>query len=114
MRSLPRIWFGFSLAGPADMRCNTNVCLADNSFVVTSVPIQSEELPYGTYTPDNRDQMPSVSAEGFKEFSLPPEHPFRPVRMEVHDKSDVRGKIPSRICLLGANGTTLQTFSMSD
>ncbi|POR37186.1 Coatomer subunit delta [Tolypocladium paradoxum] len=84
----------------------------DNRPVVVSVPVQSDRLRYGPYDADNPDDVIGVPAEGFEEYRLPAEHAMRPVRMEVHDRSDLRGEVPARICLLGSNRTTWRTFSI--
>ncbi|KAM4055338.1 anaphase-promoting complex, cyclosome, subunit 4 domain-containing protein [Hirsutella rhossiliensis] len=84
----------------------------DHVPVVISIPVQSNDLLYAPLSVDRPDDIGSVSTHGFAKYRLPVQQTARPVRMEVHDRSDVRGEIPERICLLGSNRTTWQTFSM--
>ncbi|PNY24707.1 Coatomer subunit delta [Tolypocladium capitatum] len=84
----------------------------DNTSVIVSVPVQSGRLPYGPYDADKPDDVDGVPVEGFDEYRLPAEQAMRPVKMEVHDRSDLRGEVPARICLLGSNRTTWRTFSI--
>lgn len=85
----------------------------DNTPVILSVPIQDESmLSYNPYNAANPAQMSSLtSAEHFPKYSLPASHhSLRPIRMEVHDKTQVRGDLPARVCLLGSNRTTWRTY----
>ncbi|RFU75006.1 anaphase-promoting complex component cut20 apc4 [Trichoderma arundinaceum] len=85
----------------------------DNTPIILAVPTQDEsKLSYSPYDVANPDQAPSLtSAELFPKYDLPASHhALRPIRMEVHDRSDVRGEVPARICLLGSNRTTWRTY----
>lgn len=84
----------------------------DHAPLVVSIPIQSGKLPYAPFSVDRPEATPSVSTQGFAEYRLPVQQATQSVRMEVHDRSDVRGEIPQRICLLSSNRTTWYTFSM--
>lgn len=84
----------------------------DNVLKALSVPILPENLAYGPYDPRNAPEATPVSADGFMAYSFPEGAVLRPVRMEVHDRSDIRGEVPARVCLLESNGTTLRTFAL--
>jgi anaphase-promoting complex subunit 4 len=85
----------------------------DNVPSVLWVPIQRDRLPYGTYDPaDPTGTTQVVSADPFELYSFPDTPVLRPVRMDVCDKSNVRGEVPARICLLESNCTTLRTFAL--
>ncbi|KAH7313330.1 anaphase-promoting complex, cyclosome, subunit 4-domain-containing protein [Stachybotrys elegans] len=81
----------------------------DGAYVVISVPVQSGLLPYAPKESFAEDS-PSVGLDGFPEIRIPQDKALRPVHMEVHDKSDVRGSIPARICLLNSSRTVMRTF----
>ena len=81
--------------------------------MLLSVPVGSEKTTYGPYDPGNPDAvLPQVEGQGFTEYVLPAGQVTRPMRMEVHEASDVRGETPVRICLLDSNRTTLRTYSL--
>ncbi|KAH8686721.1 anaphase-promoting complex, cyclosome, subunit 4-domain-containing protein [Ilyonectria robusta] len=84
----------------------------DNVFKALSVPILPDKLAYGPYDPSNATEATPVSADDFMAYSFPEGPVLRPVRMEVHDKSDIRGEVPARVCLLESNGSTLRTFAL--
>lgn len=91
------------------------IIVLDNTPVILSVPIQDTSLlAYGPYDAANPGAVPSLtSAELFATHHLPASHhALRPIRMEVHDRSDVRGEVPARICLLGSNRTTWRTYKL--
>lgn len=81
-------------------------------FKALSVPILPDKLAYGPYDPSNATEATPISADDFMTYSFPEGPVLRPVRMEVHDKSDIRGEVPARVCLLESNGTTLRTFAL--
>ncbi|EHK18259.1 uncharacterized protein TRIVIDRAFT_47402 [Trichoderma virens Gv29-8] len=85
----------------------------NNTPIILSVPIQDESvLSYNPYNAANPTQVSSVtSAELFPKYNLPASHhALRPIRMEVHDRSQVRGDLPGRVCLLGNNRTTWRAY----
>ncbi|UNI21530.1 hypothetical protein JDV02_007510 [Purpureocillium takamizusanense] len=84
----------------------------DNAPIVISAHVQSDSLPYSDFNSGGVGDVPAVSCGDFPLYRLPKEHPMKPVRMEVHDKSDLRGEVPARVCFLGSNRTTWRTFSM--
>ena len=55
-----------------------------------------------------------MPVDEFQMYEIPEFKAMKPVRMEVHDRSEVRGEIPKRICLLGSNRTTLRTFELPE
>ncbi|OAA44847.1 Quinoprotein amine dehydrogenase, beta chain-like protein [Metarhizium rileyi] len=81
----------------------------DNTPIITVVPIGPEHLEYKAYDSATND-IPTTEVADLEELTLPPEHAMRPVRMEVRDKTDLRGEVPTRICLLSSNKTTWRTF----
>lgn len=103
---------GSPLNAPRHRQCRRLTARVENAPVVVSVPVQSARLPYSPYDADDPGNTSSVAAEGFDEYRLPAEQAMRPVRMEVHDRSDLRGEVPARICLLAGNRTTWRTFSI--
>lgn len=82
----------------------------DKTHGVMSVSVQS--LPYGVYDAASPAAVQSVSTDGFTTYRFPAEQTLRPVQMDVHDKTSLRGDLPVRICLLGSNRTSLRTFSI--
>jgi anaphase-promoting complex subunit 4 len=84
----------------------------DEAPIITHVPIQSDTLPYGAYDVDSPADMSSIPSSGFPEYKFPSDKTIRPVAMEVHDRSNIRGEIPARICLLDGNRMILRTFSI--
>ncbi|KAL7811159.1 anaphase-promoting complex, cyclosome, subunit 4 domain-containing protein [Trichoderma gracile] len=87
----------------------------DNTPLILSIPIQDDhKLSYSTYDPANPTEASSkTNTKVFHRFTLPTSHhALRPVRMEVHEKSSVRGDLPARICLLGGNRTTWRTYAL--
>lgn len=99
-----------------DCRKTQLTLVLDHVLVVVSIPVQSAKLDYtplSVYGPGGTGSVTIlISTHGFAEYRLPVQQAVRPVKMEVHDRSDVRGEIPKRICLLGSNRTTWQTFSI--
>ena len=90
-----------------------NSCLVDATFVVLVLSMRSRDLHFTAHVNDQIGQVTSVSKVTLRELHLPPDQGFRPVWMEVHDNVNARGEMPVRICLLGANGIVLRTFTMS-
>ncbi|KAH6603942.1 anaphase-promoting complex component cut20 apc4 [Trichoderma cornu-damae] len=87
----------------------------DNTPIIISVPTQDEsKLSYSPYDAANPKQISSpTSVELFPKYRLPASHhAIRPVRMEVHDRTDVRGEVPARVCLLSSNRTTWRTYKV--
>lgn len=85
---------------------------ADGTPVIISVPVASGLLPYTTLDAARVADMEGISAQVFEAYRLPAEHSMKPVRMEAHDESNVRGEMPARICFLGSNRTTWRAFSI--
>ncbi|KAL7784553.1 anaphase-promoting complex, cyclosome, subunit 4 domain-containing protein [Trichoderma ceciliae] len=88
---------------------------SDNTPIILSVPTQDEsKLSYSPYDAASPTQVyPPTSAELFPKYHLPTSHHgLRPIRMEVHDRSDVRGEVPARVSLLGSNRTTWRTYKI--
>ncbi|KAH6890369.1 anaphase-promoting complex, cyclosome, subunit 4-domain-containing protein [Thelonectria olida] len=89
------------------------LCTQDNVPSVLRIPIQRDRLPYGDYDPSNPTETTHVvSANPFEIYSFPETPVLRPIRMDVHDKSNVRGEVPARVCLLESNCTTLRTYAL--
>ncbi|KAL6861973.1 anaphase-promoting complex, cyclosome, subunit 4 domain-containing protein [Trichoderma novae-zelandiae] len=88
----------------------------DHTPLILSVPIQDDsKLSYTRYDPTNPTQTSSRASatKQLSRYTLPSSHhALRPVRMEVHDKSQVRGDLPARISLLGGNRTTWRTYRL--
>lgn len=76
------------------------------------VPFQTGNIEYSAYDPDQPRDVTVTNADEFKSHSLPEDKTMKPIRMEVHDSSGLRGHIPKRICLLAGNKTTLRTFEL--
>ncbi|KAK2590235.1 hypothetical protein QQS21_012081 [Conoideocrella luteorostrata] len=89
-------------------------CSENDSTVILLVPVESEELDYVVYNESSPNNTAGVKLDCPSEFVLPPEYAMRPVRMKVHDKTDLRGHIPERICLLAGNRTTWKTFTLPE
>ncbi|KHO00818.1 WD40 repeat-like-containing domain protein [Metarhizium album ARSEF 1941] len=83
----------------------------DNNSIVALAPVESEHLKYKAYD-SSSDEIPTVGLAGLQEFVIPTEYAMRPVRMEVHDKTDLRGELPIRIYMLSSNRTTWRTFTI--
>ncbi|KAI5459994.1 anaphase-promoting complex, cyclosome, subunit 4-domain-containing protein [Mariannaea sp. PMI_226] len=84
----------------------------DNAPQVLYVPIQPDKISYGSYDPASPNSIPTISADDLIVYSFPETPTLQPVRMSVHDKSDIRGEVPARICLLESNCTTMRTFAL--
>ncbi|PTB62161.1 hypothetical protein BBK36DRAFT_8547 [Trichoderma citrinoviride] len=89
----------------------------DHTPLILSIPVQDDQkLAYSTYDPTKPTPTQTSSrtnTKPFHRYTLPSSHhALRPVRMEVHDESHVRGDLPARICLLGANRTTWRTYKL--
>ncbi|PHH72967.1 hypothetical protein CDD80_4128 [Ophiocordyceps camponoti-rufipedis] len=81
----------------------------DLSSIAISIPVQSSELPYATLGSGGLESVNIIPAHGFVKHVLPGQ---QAARMEVHDKSEVKGQIPKRICLLSNDGTRWRTYSI--
>jgi anaphase-promoting complex subunit 4 len=77
------------------------------------VPFQTGNIKYSAYDPDQPGDVTVATVNEFNSYSLPEDKTMKPIRMEVHDSSDLRGHIPKRITLLAGNKTTLRTFELS-
>ncbi|KAL7929912.1 anaphase-promoting complex, cyclosome, subunit 4 domain-containing protein [Trichoderma chlorosporum] len=85
----------------------------ENTPIIVSVPIQDESMlsynPYNAAAPTQASVQKAT--ELFPTYHLPASHhTLRPIRMEVHDRSQVRGDLPARVCLLGSSRTTWRTY----
>ncbi|KAF4510419.1 hypothetical protein G6O67_002307 [Ophiocordyceps sinensis] len=64
----------------------------DHVLVVVSIPVQSAKLDYtplSVYGPGGTGSVTIlISTHGFAEYRLPVQQAVRPVKMEVHDRSD--------------------------
>ena len=76
------------------------------------MPFQTGDIEYSAYNPDQPRDVKITNAGDFHSYSLPEDKSMKPIRMEVHDSSDLRGHIPKRISLLAGNKTTLRTFEL--
>ncbi|KAF4591574.1 anaphase-promoting complex component Cut20/Apc4 [Ophiocordyceps camponoti-floridani] len=81
----------------------------DLTSAALSIPVQSSELPYAPLGAGGLESVNVIPAHGFVKYVLPEQ---QAARMEVHDKSEVKGQIPPRICLLSNDGTRWRTYSM--
>lgn len=77
------------------------------------MPLEADQLEYVPYEP-TADNIPTVELSDLQEFAIPPEYTMRAVRMDVHDKTDLRGQVPMRVCLLSSNRTTWRTFTVPE
>lgn len=92
---------------------------ADGKSTVVQVPIQSSQIGYVPYIEGNlpppRDlERTLAAAEGYRASPLPDDPTFSPIRIEVHPRSDVRGEIAQRVCLLGRDRMTWKVFVLED
>lgn len=78
--------------------------------------MQAASVQYEPYIedadPEALQAVANLEGAGATRYTIPVECSIRPVRMEVHDRSHVRGDIAARICLLGSNRTTWRTFTL--
>ncbi len=90
--------------------------LDPNQPAIYSVPVQSGSLKYEQYIedadPEALQAVANLEEAAAVRYTVPAESSMRPVRMEVHDRSDVRGEVKARICLLGSNRTTWRAFTI--
>lgn len=87
----------------------------NNTPLIILIPTQDESrISYSPYDAANPNQIPSLtSADIFTTHHFPANHQIlRPIRMEVHDRSEIRGEMPARICLLSSNRTTWKTYKI--
>ncbi|KZZ99273.1 hypothetical protein AAL_01845 [Moelleriella libera RCEF 2490] len=135
-RSVVHIKNGLSSSQPTDCTCidvtqrnlidakflndDTLILLCDQAgtILTTLLPLASAPLPWTTMTSSPMGDVPTVQLESLSghvsEFVVPPPYAFRPVKMGVCDKANVRGEIPVRISLLANNGSTWRTFTLPD
>ncbi|KAI5859345.1 anaphase-promoting complex, cyclosome, subunit 4-domain-containing protein [Durotheca rogersii] len=91
------------------------------------VPHKSEDLGYRAYSRGNEPVDASAErvtpvhvlsdeqvASAFANAVVPPEPGFTPAQMEVREASSERGKLPARICLLGADARTYRVFALPE
>ncbi|KAG6040531.1 hypothetical protein E4U41_000244 [Claviceps citrina] len=83
-----------------------------NRTVVLLLSLQSPDIAYTPYDETNAETAPAVVCAASTEYLLPPEYEMRPVRMEVHDRMNLRGEIPARICLLASDRVTWRAFTL--
>ncbi|KAL2753633.1 hypothetical protein ACRALDRAFT_1058004 [Sodiomyces alcalophilus JCM 7366] len=91
----------------------------DGKSTVVQVPVQSPQLDYTPYTegdlpPPQHLEQNLATADGYRASPLPDDPRFSPIRMEVHPRSDARGEIAQRVCLLGRDRVTWKTFVLED
>ncbi|KAL6895150.1 anaphase-promoting complex, cyclosome, subunit 4 domain-containing protein [Trichoderma evansii] len=91
-------------------------CIENNNTPsIILIPTQDEsKLSYSLYDAANPGQASSsTSADIFTTYHFPASHQIlRPIRMEVHDRSEIRGELPARICILSSNRTTWKTYKI--
>lgn len=78
------------------------------------MPIESPDMMFATYKESEVGIAPTGVWSSSTEYLVPPEYEMRPVRMEVHDRMNVRGEIPERISLLASNRTIWRTFTLPE
>ncbi|KAG5948470.1 hypothetical protein E4U53_006271 [Claviceps sorghi] len=88
------------------------VCNKDHTTVVLFIPLESSDMAYTVYDESTAESPPAVVVSSLSEYLVPPEYETRPVRMEVHDRMNLRGEIPERICLLASNRMTWRAFTL--
>lgn len=91
------------------------VCEKDGEPVILFIPMESPEIVYTAYDETEPQSAPAVVWRSSSlEYLLPPEYTMRPIRMEVHDRMDLRGEIPERICLLASDRITWRAFTLPE
>jgi anaphase-promoting complex subunit 4 len=85
----------------------------DNVAFVVRVPVESDLF---VFSPQDQvpDNITKYSSESFPTYQLPEDISMRPIRMEVHERSDLRGETPARICLLGTDKSILRVFTFPE
>ncbi|KAM0334150.1 hypothetical protein ACHAQA_001170 [Verticillium albo-atrum] len=81
--------------------------------LIMQLPTQAPETAYASYTEGNLPApQPLTAAHDHLTFRLPDGPPFAPVQMEVQPRSDARGDVPPRVCLLGRDRATWRVFAL--
>ncbi|KAG5928116.1 hypothetical protein E4U42_001226 [Claviceps africana] len=89
------------------------VCSTDHhTTVVLFIPLESPDMAYTAYDESTAESPSGVVLSSLSEYLLPPEYETRPVRMEVHDRMNLRGEVPERICMLASNRMTWRAFAL--
>lgn len=65
-----------------------------------------------TYAPNDDALEVDIANLSPTTYSMPADVNIRPVKLETHEKVDLRGEIPARISLLSANRTTVTTLAI--
>ncbi|ROT40340.1 anaphase-promoting complex component Cut20/Apc4 [Sodiomyces alkalinus F11] len=86
---------------------------------VVQVPVQSPQINYAPYTegdlPPPQDlEKTLATAEGYRVSPLPDDPALSPIQMEAHSRSEARGEIAPRVCLLGRDRATWKVFVLED
>ncbi|KAG6078289.1 hypothetical protein E4U33_000782 [Claviceps sp. LM78 group G4] len=87
----------------------------DKKTVVLFLPLEMPDVVYTAYDAGQEDSASAVVSDlpsYLAEYVLPPEYEMRPVRMEVHDRVNLRSEIPERICLLADNRLMWRAFKL--
>ncbi len=71
-------------------------------------------IPYGVYDPNHSGDIAVITIDEFTTYTLPVDKAIKPVKMEVHRSSEVRGPMPRRICLLSGSKTAVWTFELPE
>lgn len=86
--------------------------MTDGTPYVTSIPVKSDGIGFKQLDGTMAQAQP-LTAGQFATYRLPSESVpgLRPVRMQVHDRVNVRGELAARIYMLGSNRTTWRAYT---
>ncbi|CEJ81424.1 hypothetical protein VHEMI01548 [[Torrubiella] hemipterigena] len=92
--------------------------LRTDLVILTTKPSSNEaqllSIPASTLTYAPNDDALEVDIANLSPttYTMPADMNIRPVKLETHEKVDLRGEIPARISLLSANRTTVTTLAI--
>ncbi|KAL2261496.1 hypothetical protein VTK26DRAFT_4032 [Humicola hyalothermophila] len=86
--------------------------------VLLGIAYRSAQLPYQAYVEGQCPPVVDINAAGSagpsSYFAFPHISGFVPEQMEVQRKSNLRGEIPARVCLLGRDKAVYKTYALPD
>jgi anaphase-promoting complex subunit 4 len=87
----------------------------DEAPIIVSVPLQSAEMPFSPVKePGDEAGTASISSDSFQTYHFPAGKSLRLITMDAHDKHNVRGEIPARVCLLDSSRMIVRSFSIPE
>jgi hypothetical protein len=89
-----------------------------NRTTLLSIPYQSKGMAWAPYEEGEVPRVRKLSTATVKQAfealdtDITEDGNFMPVQMEIREPADVRGALPTRICLLGSDHKTYRMFAL--